>query len=157
MNYPDDTPIQVGDLVWWDEGTCVGFVQWIWDEARDGDYSWANTEGPPLFIANRHPYTPSHEGFNSGVLHDEPCLADEGVGLLNAAELDELRLATSQAKARSRSGLGGSFYAVQTRAENCQLVEWVFKTYEGDTCVEVIVIRRDELVEGTGPGTRNAC
>ncbi|MEK7951791.1 hypothetical protein [Luteolibacter soli] len=148
MNYPVGTPIQAGDLVWWDEGACVGFIQWIWDEARDGDYSWAKTDGPPLFIANRHPYTPSHEGFGSGMLHDESCLAGEGIGLLNEDELEELRLATALAKARSRSGLNGSFYTVQTRAENCRRVEWIFSVYEDDIRGEEIVIRCDELELG---------
>jgi hypothetical protein len=38
MRYPEGQEIRVGDLVWWDEGACVGHVQWIWDEERDGDY-----------------------------------------------------------------------------------------------------------------------
>jgi hypothetical protein len=146
MNYPDGTPIQVGDLVWWDEGACVGFIQWIWDEARDGDYTWANTAGPPLFIANRHPYTPSHDAVSAGVLHDELCLAGEGVGLLNAAELDELRRAISLAKIHSHSGLGGSSYSVETRVENCQRVEWVFSVYEGDIRIESIIVSCEELL-----------
>lgn len=145
MTYPDGTRIQVGDLVWFDEGARVGFVQWIWEEARDGDFSWAQTEGPPLFIANRHPYSPSSEGFGSGELHDEPCLADEGVGLLDAAELEELRMATALARDRSRAGLGGSFYSVLTRAENHQRVEWIFRAHAGDACIEEIVIRCDDL------------
>jgi hypothetical protein len=155
MNYPDGTPIQVGDLVWWNEGACVGFIQWIWEESRDGDYSWANTDGSPRFIGGRHPYTPSEEGFNSGALHDEPCLADEGVGLLNAAELEELRLATSLARERSASVMDGSLYNVETRTEVCRLAEWIFGIHEGNILVEEIVIRRDEIVRDSGPGVSN--
>jgi len=157
MNYPDGTPIQVGDLVWWNEGVSVGFIQWIWDETRDGDYSWAKTDGPPLYISNRHPYAPSQEGFNSGSLHDEPCLADEGVGLLSVVELDEFQHASSLARIRSRSGLSEGFYTVETRVENCKQVEWIFSVYdvvpadEGWTCLERIIVRCDELLPSSRP------
>lgn len=93
---PDE--IHVGDLVWWNEGTCVGHVRWIWESERDGDYSWAETEGPPIFISNKHPYQVGTEP--EGVIHDESCLEDEGIGLLSEHERNEFEWAVSEAKTR---------------------------------------------------------
>lgn len=143
MKYPDGKAIQVGDLIWWNEGVCLGFVQWIWDVTTDGDYSWANTDGPPLFIFNRHPYNETNGP--AGVIHDEPCLADEGVGLLSDDDQEEFQLATELAKRRSKLEFEGRIYAVQTRAEACQRVQWVFSIFEDETCIEMIVIDRGEL------------
>ena len=148
MKYPDGKALQVGDLVWWNEGACVGFVQWIWDPSRDGGFSWAKTNGPPVFILNRHPYEASDGP--DGVMHDECSLGDEGVGLLSEKDLDELQSATELARSRSRVGFGGRHYAVQARSEDCQMIEWHFLIFEGDTCLEELVVTRQELAKGSG-------
>jgi hypothetical protein len=85
MKYPkqyslgsEPEEIRVGDLVWWNEGTCVGHVRWIWESERDGDYSWADTEGPPIFLSNKHPYQVGTEP--EGVIHDESWAMSEAKG-----------------------------------------------------------------------------
>ncbi len=105
MKYPkqcslgaEPEEIRVGDLVWWNEGTRVGHVRWVWESGRDGDYSWADTAGPPIFLSNEHPYRFATEP--EGVIHDESCLEDEGIGPLSDHERGELEWAMSEAKGR---------------------------------------------------------
>lgn len=105
MKYPrqyslgsEPEEIRLGDLVWWNEGTCVGHVRWIWESERDGDYLWADTEGAPIFLSNKHPYLVGTDP--EGVIHDESCLEDEGIGPLSEHERGELEWAMSEAKGR---------------------------------------------------------
>lgn len=143
MKYPDGSPILPGDLVWWNEGSCLGHVQWIWDERRDGDYSWARTVGPPLFISGNFPYRPGDGP--DGIIHDESCLDDEGVGPLSAEEREEFRMALDLAMDRSARGFEDRVYAVRTRVGEGRLDEWIFSIFEGEHRVEEIVVARGDL------------
>jgi hypothetical protein len=152
MRYPEGQEIRVGDLVWWDEGACVGHVQWIWDEERDGDYFWLgeNLQGPPIWISNTHPYQSSNSF--EGIPHDEASLADEGVGLLTEDEKHELRDAVTIAALRSKLGFEGKRYCVQTRAENCELIDWILSLKNEGVVLETIVVSREDIRDRSEQG-----
>ena len=77
MKYPDGSPINVGDLVWWNEGSCVGYVQVIAES--EAEYVGWGLDSPHVFLSNIHPFSP---GSNIGVAYPEACLKDEGVAPL---------------------------------------------------------------------------
>ncbi len=97
MRYPGGQLIQKGDLVWWNEGTSVGFIHDL-IESRE-NFSWWGLEysSPQLMFACWHPY---QRGDVNGYL----CQAaehskDDGVGLLTKHEREELEWATAKARA----------------------------------------------------------
>ncbi len=115
MNYPKQPglgsapeKIRVGDLVWWNGGVCVGFVEEVM-EAREDYERWGLT-GPSIALTNLHPFEANERkhkqriGFptNGGsVVYSADLLEDEGVGLLSCRERSELEWAIGEAKARA--------------------------------------------------------
>ena len=134
MKYPDGTVVQVGDLVWWDEGACLGYVQLILESPADYE-AWGLDE-PGIMICGSHPFDPEV----TGVYHSADSLEDEGVGLLSGPEHLELEEALGQAKTRSHVGFEGHRYAIQIRVEDGIFVEWIFRLFDLDVELEQIAI-----------------
>ena len=135
MKYPDGTTIRVGDLVWWDEGYFVGYVQVI-AESEDEYEGWG-LDTPHIFVSSVHPFDPT---MLIGVGHPESCLADEGIGLLTAQEQSELERVRIRAFELIPHDLEYSFYSVITEVENLQLSRWVFTFYKDDVKVLKVAI-----------------
>ena len=125
MKYPDGSTIQVGDLIWWDEGNCVGFVQVIAESKVDYE-NWG-LNAPHIFISNTHPFDAA---LLTGVAHDLACLKDEGIGLLTADERIQLAQATEQARGLVAGNVDFSTYSVTTDVQHCHLVGWFFTFYK---------------------------
>ena len=98
-----------GDLVWWNEGVCVGFVEEVLESKEE--YELWGLDEPSIAFTNLHPFEMNdvkhqqHIGFvTSGgtVVHplDRQHLEDEGIGLLSDHELSEFNWATQEAKSR---------------------------------------------------------
>ena len=112
MRYPRENAIgtepdviRIGDLVWWNEGVCVGFIADLW-EKEQGNKRWG-MDGPGIALTNLHPFAPNEQGHkkhigftaNGGtVMYPANTLADEGVELLSPHERAELAWAISTAK-----------------------------------------------------------
>ena len=96
----------IGDLIWWNEGVCVGFVEAILEEPAD--YKSWGLDTPSIAFTNLHPFESNKDkhrqhigGITSGATVAYPIseMADEGVGLLSENELIELDWAIGEAKA----------------------------------------------------------
>lgn len=114
MKYPKEyslcaepEEIHVGDLIWWNEGVCVGYIQGVM-EVRE-DYERWGLDEPSIALTNLHPFDANEQkhkqniGFvtNGGtVVNSENQLEDEGIGLLSPHERSELKWAISEAKRR---------------------------------------------------------
>jgi len=56
MRYPDGKIITVGDLIWWNEGVCVGFIFPLW-WAHETTFSAARQiAGDPVYQAHSMAY-----------------------------------------------------------------------------------------------------
>lgn len=133
MNYPDGQPICVGDLIWWNEGNCVGHVQVV-AESKEEFESWGLDE-PHIFVDNSHPFDPT---IGSGVAHNGGCLEDEAIGLLNQAEIGLFEAAVNEAEAKAVTGLKSHQFSVTTECVNGRRVAWIFEITDGDSVVEKI-------------------
>ena len=107
MNYPNGKEMRVGDLVWWNEGVCVGFVEEIITDPMDFG-NW-HVDGPSIALTNLHPFEANqikhkqHIGYvatGGTTVYPESTIKDEGIGLLSENERREFDWATSQAKER---------------------------------------------------------
>lgn len=106
---PGDEPeeVRVGDLIWWNEGVCVGFVEEVMEEQSDYE-AWGLDE-PSIALTNLHPFAANelkhkqHIGFvttGGTVVHGLDDLEDEGIGLLSDHERSELEWAISEARSK---------------------------------------------------------
>lgn len=127
MNYPDGKKIQAGDLVWWNEGDCVGFVQLVADSRSEYE-SWG-LGSPHIFVSNRHPFDPA---MRTGVAHNGACLEDEGIGLLSEEERSEFEKAVQRAKNKLAVDTAYSSYSVQTKVQHCKQVGWIITFWQDD-------------------------
>ncbi|RYD85622.1 MAG: hypothetical protein EOP84_01950 [Verrucomicrobiaceae bacterium] len=133
MKYPDGKVIHVGDLIWWNEGSCIGFIQSIAESKRE--YEAWGLDRPHLFLSMIHPFDPNEK---SGIAHDETCLVDEAIGLLTEAEALDLSEATTKA------GITESGYSVYPEYENGRMTHWRFEF--PDSLREPIRIPADPLM-----------
>ncbi|MGB6220934.1 hypothetical protein [Haloferula sp.] len=115
MRYPkqyalgdDPEEVRVGDLIWWNEGVCVGFVEEVMED--QGDFERWGLDEPSIALTNLHPFEANeakhkqHIGsVMSGctVVHSLDDLEDEGVGLLSEHERSELDWAIAEARSRA--------------------------------------------------------
>src|SRR4051812_37227185 len=101
MQYRDGSPIRVGDLIWWDEGCCVGHVQAVAESPEE--YAAWGLDSPHVFVSNSHPFDPS---VTSGVAYPATLLEDDGIGPLSAEERGEFervaKMAANQASPSAR-------------------------------------------------------
>ena len=127
MKYPDGSMIQFGDLIWWNEGHCVGYVQVI-AESKEEHVGWG-LEQPHVFVSNVHPFNPT---IQSGVAYPESCLAEEGIGLLTPEERVQLDEAAAQAHQLVGADLKYSTYHVLTQVLDGKLTGLVFRYLKED-------------------------
>ncbi|MEY4483270.1 MAG: hypothetical protein RL693_722 [Verrucomicrobiota bacterium] len=127
--------MHVGDLIWWNEGACVGHVQEIVDSQSECE-SWGFNE-PHAGFANHHPYDPS---IQAAVFYPEGVLEDEGVALLTVDDIRTLREALTQAVSLSASNFTGHPYRITTETKDCVMRNWVFTFFDGDKVVDTIRI-----------------
>jgi hypothetical protein len=110
-----------GDLIWWNEGVCVGFVEEVMEDPSD--YERWGLDQPSIAFTNLHPFKANaekhkqHIGFvttGATVVHpfDRQHLEDEGVGPLTPHERSELAWAISEAKSRVDSTYHNCPYCV---------------------------------------------
>lgn len=164
MRYPNQyalrdeaKEIRVGDLVWWNEGVCIGFVVAVM-EGRDEYESWGLNE-PCIALTNLHPFEANeathkqHIGFvtNGGTivcpLND---LENEGIGLLTEHERAELDWAIAEAKARAavaHRDLPLCVSAVMDMERHAE--DWIFHFVDGECRI------LETVVFPFRPNTRN--
>ena len=133
MTYPDGSKICIGDLVWWDEGHCIGYVQVI-AESKD-DYERWGLAAPGIFVSNTHPFDQS---LGSGVNYEQASFEDEGIGLLSPEELNRLEGAIAEARRLATVDFDTSTYAVTTEVKNCQVVGWILTFFRDGQEVQVV-------------------
>src|SRR5690606_11712528 len=109
-------------LIWWDEGNCVGHVQVIAESEKE--FSAWGYEEPHIFVDNTHPFDPT---IRIGVAHDEGCLEDEGIGLLNQREKDLFEAAMKDAEVKAVTKLKSHKITVTTECVNGQMQAWIFE------------------------------
>lgn len=130
MNYPDGSPVRVGDLVWWNGGACVGYVQGIAESPKEHE-TWG-LDSPHIFLSNHHPFDPS---IGSGIAYPETCFTGEGIGLLSDEEKGSLEAASLQAIASVTDGLNYSSCSVDAVVRENRQVGWKFTFHKNGTPV----------------------
>ncbi len=95
MRYLDGKTIKTGDIIWWNEGTCVGRVATIVEPADTAEKmaAWGLDESG-IFISPR-----IRLPLVDGVYQPHSDFEDEGIGLMSENELAELYEAIEIAKA----------------------------------------------------------
>lgn len=121
MLYPDGSSVRPGDLIWWDEGTCVGFVQEVIETEADR-CKWGLAQ--PHIAIGGHPYNPAAPGF---VTCPEFLLADEGVSKLTADERAQLNKAIEHAQVQAGADLSIVDFVVRTEARDGLRTAWVIR------------------------------
>jgi len=134
MKYPDGSTIEVGDLVWWNGGSCVGFVQRIAESSND--YEEWGLESPHIFINTDHPFDQSV----TGIAYPEHTLADDGIGRLTTDERDKLERAMIRARERLAPEFRNSTCFVRTDIQANEWVAWVITFHRDGTPIDRIVV-----------------
>ena len=76
MRYPDGQEIRIGDLIWWDEGHHVGYVNEIRSETCSKESNF--------IVIGRHPFRADYHGYADGETQFfEHELVDDGIGRLS--------------------------------------------------------------------------
>ncbi len=127
MKYPDGSTIKIGDLIWWDEGYCVGYVQAV-AESRAELGSWG-FDKPHILVSNIHPFDPAS---HTGVAYGESFLTDDGIGLLTPEERVQFEQATAQAHKQVAADFEYSAYSVFTDVRDCKLTGRIFSFRKAD-------------------------
>ena len=136
MVYPDGTPVNVGDHIWWNEGSCVGFVCTIIESEAD-QRAWGFDE-PHVLLSGHHPYDPDDSGYIAYPITD---FADEGIERLSSAEEEEFERALSHT--RSNKGFSRPFHVgIDILSEEDGL--WIFSSRQGDELREFGRVRRQK-------------
>ena len=165
MKYPkqyavDGEPDEVcaGDLVWWNEGVCVGFVLEVMEE-RDDYERWGLAE-PSVAVSNVHPFAANeakhkqHIGTVAGggiVVYSACDLEDEGIGPLAPHERSELEWAITEAKSKVAIGSGDLPFCVSALKDMKRREEdWHIQFVDGE-CQTI-----ETVVFPFRPGTRQA-
>lgn len=96
MKYPDGTAVCVGDHIWWNEGSTIGFIDTI-VEGKEVEKEWGFDE-PHILITGFHPYNPYNGGYVAYAVSD---FSDEGISKLTSEEENLLAEAIAAAKLES--------------------------------------------------------
>ena len=133
MKYPEGQIVRVGDLIWWNEGVCLGHVQEI-IESQSDIKSWGFSQ-PHIMVDNNHPLDSTLDGVVAYGLSD---FEDEGIGLLTEEELLMLEAAVNSAKKVSKTDLTSHNYSISTECINHKMVSWIFTIMNGNKIIEEI-------------------
>ena len=128
MKYPNGSRIRIGDLIWYNGGSCIGYVQEI-AETEDQFVSWG-LHSPHIFVSNEQPFDPS---VRIGVAYSEVYIAEDGIGPLTAVELSQFSMAATRALGVVPSDVDYSTYSMISNIENCQSQELIFIFSKGGT------------------------
>lgn len=131
MKYPDGSHVHVGDLIWWNEGNCVGYVQSVAESQTDYE-TWGLDE-PGIFVSNYHPFDRSNP---SGVFYPTDSFEDEGIGTLTLEEQKEFE----RAKRLALTGRPHSWFSVTTDVEDNVLKSWIFTLLDEQDRKHVVAI-----------------
>ena len=127
-----------GDLIWWNEGGCVGHVQKIIETPEEwAEWGW---QGPAAYFGNLHPYDPNI----IGVGYPAECFEDEGIAKLSESEHSALAAALDVALSSAPTAAKGCPFSVSTRCENNRMVEWIFQFWIPDSNPAVIAVPPDD-------------
>jgi hypothetical protein len=85
MKYPDGNDVKLHDLIWWNEGMCLGFVSLI-VETEEQWGKWGLDE-PGIFFS----FDLSGKTFGQHMFNSEESFVDEAIGLLTEAETTEIK------------------------------------------------------------------
>ena len=109
LTYPEGDPVNVGDFVWLNEGSILGFVTEILTDPKD--YDWlddSHIHSPRIFFSDLYPYEAIKElnkvkGQSGGGsvnywIYDYTDFKDEGIGLVESKYKEDLEKAISIAK-----------------------------------------------------------
>ena len=116
MTYPDGKQVSLGDHIWWNEGSSIGFVHVI-VETLEEQAQWGFDE-PHILLSGFHPANPEGPGYVAYPLSE---FENEGIGVLTAKEEEDFSEALESAK--TTSGFVEPFQ-VHFEALAC---EWVFE------------------------------
>lgn len=105
MRYPEGETVQVGDLIWWNEGVCIGFVLEVTE--TESECAAMDLDDPGILVTNLHPYEANLTADKCRLPH--PCAGgrcrmplnlfeDEGIGLLSEHEKEAFYHALSTAR-----------------------------------------------------------
>ena len=140
--------IRIGDLVWWNEGTCIGYVLAIVDQPEQCEAY--GLDKPHIDLSNLHPFEanqskhPLYTGapWSGGtVIHHEPCFEDEGIGPLSQHEHAELEWAIATARSKVSAAHRDSPFSIQAILDlNRKEEDWVFR-FVDDKCNTLETIR----------------
>lgn len=111
MNYPDGTVIVVGDVIWWNEGGCIGRVACIVDTPD----SWISKglAEPGIFICNDLAF----DELTCDVFNSEAQFLDEGIGKLSCDEMRGLTDAIAASRAAHPESSGDSSIIVRIKVK----------------------------------------
>ena len=99
MKYPEGQEITVGDLVWFDEGSCIGFI-----ESIQGSTSVTlNNVHPFAECLSMDKYVLPEPGFGGRIVLKESEFYDDGLGLLSEIERNDFYKAYTKAKSHTNS------------------------------------------------------
>jgi hypothetical protein len=119
MRYSDGSSVRAGDLIWWAEGHCVGFVQVVIETEADL-LEWGLAQ-PHLSIGG-HPYRPGKHGF---VTCTASKLADEGIARLIYDDRLSLSRGIKQALDQAKVDPSTTDLFVQTEAGDSVQTAWL--------------------------------
>ena len=131
MNYPNGGEIKVGDLIWWNDGYAIAYVQSLL-EAEEELSEWGLDE-PHLFLANIHPFDPTSV---AGIGYPQSILGEDGVRLLTDAEKEQLAAATAGAAQATDVDFTVVPHSIGLEDTENGEREWVFSLIEGEDLVE---------------------
>jgi len=131
MNYPNGGEIKVGDLIWWNGGYAIAYIQSLL-EAQEELNEWG-LEEPHLFLANIHPFDPTSV---AGIGYPQSFLEEDGVRLLTEAERETLAAATAEASQATDIDFTAVPHSIGLEDTENEGREWVFSLIEGEELVE---------------------
>lgn len=131
MNYPNGGEIKVGDLIWWNGGYAIAYVQSLL-EAEEELREWGLEESH-LFLANIHPFDPTSV---AGIGYPQSFLEEDGVRLLTEDEKGKLVAATAGASQATDVDFTVVPHSIGLEETENEGREWVFSVIEGEDLVE---------------------
>lgn len=87
MKYLDGNEVRLHDLIWWNEGQCVGYVSEILETEKDWGKFGGEINEAGIFLS----LDMSGQVFNSVVFKSYESFEAEGVGLLTEEETGDIK------------------------------------------------------------------